>query len=190
MSWQPYCNTIVTEADCWLGRQCHDTKICIVTEGLGLASFWLQYKILYCDSGLGKRWGRRARAGEQAALAWGARQRAAGARTRFGRATGACRRATALERAGRAGSRRAGRQALWAAGARGCWAAGRAERARQGWLGGLGARAGQRLCTRCTRLVFGLVQLGIFSESNFWTLFVNPVHEHCSSQNFSKKKIY
>ena len=25
--WQSYCNTIVTEAGCWLGRQCHDTKL-------------------------------------------------------------------------------------------------------------------------------------------------------------------
>ena len=189
MGWQPYCNTIVTEADCWLGRQCHDTKICIVTEGLGLAGFWLQYKILYCDSGLGRRWSRRARARAQAALAWGARQRATGAdtvQTRGGRAAGASMGAAALERVGRAGGRRAGRQAR---GATRC-AAGRAERAGQGWLGGLGARAGQRLCTRCTRPVFGPVRLGIFPESNFWTLFVNPVHEHCSSQNFPKKKIY
>ena len=51
-----------------------------------------------------------------------------------------------------------------------------------------GARPGFGLCTRCTRPVFGPVRLGIFPESNFWTLFVNPVHEHYSSQNFSKKK--
>ena len=73
----------------------------------------------------------------------------------------------------------------------------RAEPAGQGWLGaghaawarGLGARAGLGLCTRCTRLVFGPVRLGIFLSQNFWTLFVNPAHEHCSSRNFSKKKI-
>ena len=29
-----------------------------------------------------------------------------------------------------------------------------------------------------------------FPESNFWTLFVNPVHEHCSSQIFFGKKIF
>ena len=51
---------------------------------------------------------------------------------------------------------------------------------------GLGARAGLGLCTRCTRPVFGPLQLGIFLSQNFWTLFVNPVHEHCSSRNFLK----
>ena len=45
------------------------------------------------------------------------------------------------------------------------------------------------LCTQCTQPIFGPVSLGIFPESTFWTLFMNPVHEHCSSQNFSKKKI-
>ena len=29
----------------------------------------------------------------------------------------------------------------------------------------------------------------LFLSQFFWTLFVNPVHEHCSSRNFSKKKI-
>ena len=29
-----------------------------------------------------------------------------------------------------------------------------------------------------------------FFESNFWTLFVNPVHEHCSSQIFIGKKYF
>ena len=78
----------------------------------------------------------------------------------------------------RAGGRRAsGRRA---AAARGAYAAG--ERPGR-WAHGLGARAGFGLCTRCTWPVFGPVRLGIFPESNFWTLFVNPVHEHCSSQN-------
>ena len=36
--------------------------------------------------------------------------------------------------------------------------------------------------------VFGPVRLSIFLSQIFWTLFVNPVHEHCSSRNFSKKK--
>ena len=56
------------------------------------------------------------------------------------------------------------------------------------WARGLGARAGLGLCTRCTRPVFGPVRLGTFLSQIFWTLFVNPVHEHCSSRNFSKKK--
>ena len=56
------------------------------------------------------------------------------------------------------------------------------------WARGLGARAGLGLCTRCTRPIFGSVRLGIFLSQNFWTLFVNPVHEHCSSRIFSKKK--
>ena len=48
----------------------------------------------------------------------------------------------------------------------------------------LGAWAGYGLCTRCTWPVFDPVRLGIIPESIFWTLFVNPVHEHCSSQIF------
>ena len=102
-----------------------------------------------------------------------------------------------------------------AAGARWRWASGRAGaggrqrhagrawqarcRAQQGhdrgaWgpRPGLGARPGRAgwpgLCTWCTRLVFGPIRLGIFPESNFLTLFVSPVHERCSSQNFSKKQ--
>ena len=121
-------------------------KTCIVTEVFSLARIRLQYKILYCDSGLGRRW---ARAGAQAALAWGARQRAASARGRHRRTGERGRCAAALERrdaqaAGAQGGRRTGRQARGAVGS----AAGHAERAGQGWLGGLGARAGQRLCTR------------------------------------------
>ena len=38
--------------------------------------------------------------------------------------------------------------------------------------------------------IFGPVSLSIFLSQIFWTLFVNPVHEHCSSRNFSKKKIF
>ena len=76
-------------------------------------------------------------------------------------------------------------RAGWAAGAwPGRWARG------LGAGRGLGARAGLGLCTRCTRPVFGPVRLGIFLSQNFWTLFMNPVHEHCSSRNFSKKKIF
>ena len=29
----------------------------------------------------------------------------------------------------------------------------------------------------------------LFMSQFFFTLFVNPVHEHCSSRNFSKKKL-
>ena len=49
---------------------------------------------------------------------------------------------------------------------------------------GLGARAGLGCALGALGLFFGPVRLGIFLESNFWTLFVNLVHEHCSSQNF------
>ena len=51
-------------------------------------------------------------------------------------------------RARQASTRAAGeRQQAWAL----------AERAGQGWLGGLGAWVGQGLCTRCTQPVFGPV---------------------------------
>ena len=58
-----YYNTlsILYFRDCWkcvaiqilycrllAGKAVSRYKICIVTEGLGLAGFWLQYKILYC----------------------------------------------------------------------------------------------------------------------------------------------
>ena len=87
---------------------------------------------------------------------------------------------------------RARQGAAAGAGSRGACGAGLAGRQARG-LGagrGLGARAGLGLCTRCTRPVFGPVRLGIFLSQIFWTLFVNPVHEHCSSRNFSKKKIF
>ena len=79
--------------------------------------------------------------------------------------------------AGRAGQAAAARRARAAVARLGAWSARGTGARRAGWPG---------LCTLCTRPVFGPVRLSIFPESNFWTLFVNPVHEHCSSQNFSK----
>ena len=108
--------------------------------------------------------------GEGAGGLWGARGALAGAWTRADAQAGVAR---------AAGGRWVGARGR----ARG-QARAPAERAGQGCLG---ARAGLGLCTRCTRPVFGPVRLGIFLSQNFWTLFVNPVHEHCSSQNFSKK---
>ena len=110
-------------------------------------------------------------AGEGAGGRWGAR----------GRRAGAGRRADTGGRAGRRDAR--GRRTLGKRARRG---RSRSARGRAGWA--LGARAGLGLCTRCTRPVFGPVRLGIFLSQNFWTLFMNPVHEHCSSRNFSKKK--
>ena len=97
----------------------------------------------------------------------------------------------------RAGHRSAGRVAAGAVGARwacAAWAHGlSAWPGRAAWGRSLGARPGRAawagLCTWCTRPVFSPVRLGIFPESNFWTLFVNPTHEHCSSKKkFPKKK--
>ena len=92
---------------------------------------------------------------------------------------GACGRRTLGRRAGQGAASGAGARgrARRPARARGAGLAGR-------WARGLGAQAGLGLCTRCTRPVFGPVRLGIFLSQNFWTLFVNPVHEHCSSRNF------
>ena len=101
---------------------------------------------------------------------------------------GARGRRTLGRRAGRArqGARAAGARQ----GARTAGSGARGVRSRGGrrtaWA--LGAQPGLGLCTRCTRPVFGPVRLGIFLSQNFWTLFVNPVHEHRSSRNFSKKK--
>ena len=90
-------------------------------------------------------------------------------------------RAQGVQAAGWALGAQAGRR-RWALGARGLGAGGVA------WA--LGARAGLELCTRCIRPVFGPVRLGIFLSQIFWTLFVNPVHEHCSARIFSKKKYF
>ena len=134
----------------------------------------------------------------------GARRRAAGAGCRRARRALGARACWASGRRLAAGVRQQarghGRDARGARGRARQQARARAERAGQGWLGGrrvawalgagrgLGARAGLGLCTRCTRPIFGPVRLGIFLSQIFWTLFVNPVHEHCSSRNFSKKK--
>ena len=149
------------------------------------------------DAGLG-RWARAGRAGSRlgagrAGVGRAGRARGAGGWARAGSGTARASQAMGTRACGAGGGRRAGRaaggaQALGARGALGrvtTWALG----ARPGrWESGLGARAGLELCTRCTRPVFGLVRLGIFLSQIFWTLFVNPVHEHCSSRNFSKKK--
>ena len=94
---------------------------------------------------------------------------------------------------GKSGRRASGRRAgsTWqgaaaGAGARGARGVGLARRQARG----LGARPGLELCTRCTRPVFGPVRLSIFLSKIFWTLFVNPVHEHCSARISSKKKIF
>ena len=120
-----------------------------------------------------------------------------------GQALGVCRRAggrcrqlgarargaTGARVCGAGGGRRAGRE-------RGARQAGRRIGARDrqalGVRGahGLGAGASLGLCTWCTRPVFVPVRLGIFRSQIFGTLFVNSVHEHCSSQNFSEKKIF
>ena len=105
---------------------------------------------------------------------------------RSGRASGH-RRASARERAGSGTARRssaqaAGRQARTRQGAAGVGARG-AGRGRAAWAPGL---AGAVHLVHSA--VFGPVRLSIFLSQNFWTLFVNPVHEHCSSRNFSKKK--
>ena len=146
----------------------------------------------------GRAWGARVAAGGSRCWALGAGRagalQASGARGRSGRLAGGGRAGGHGARGRRTLGRRAGRgrqvSGARAAGARG--ARGRArqqarERAGQGWLGGrraawaLGARPGLGLCTRCTRPVFGPVRLGIFLSQICWTLFVNPVHEHCSS---------
>ena len=117
--------------------------------------------------GAGREWGARLGVATSAQQALGL---AGTARTCAGRWRAAVARRARRQRA--AGSRRAGH-----AGSR-CG------------VRGLGARVGFALCTRYTRPVFGPVRLDIFPESNFWTLFVNPVHEHCSSRNLSKKNIF
>ena len=74
------------------------------------------------------------------------------------------------------------------AGARGARGAGLAGRA--AWARGLGVRPGRAAWPWAVHSTcFCPVRLGIFLSQNFWTLFVNPVHEHCSSRNFSKKNI-
>ena len=102
-------------------------------------------------------------------------------------------------RHGRRRQRGRGRAEQMAAGARGARQVGRRRWARAGlaagarprrWARGLGARAGLELCTRCTRHVFCPVRLGIFLSQIFWTLFMNPAHEHCSARIFSKKKFF
>ena len=121
--------------------------------------------------GVGAQWARR-RAGKRQAL--GASGRAAGERGARGRQASGARGA------------RGGRQARWAR----QQARARVERAGQGWLGA--GRAGWPWAVHSVHSAcFWPSSTRYFPESNFfWTLFVNPVHEHCSSRNFSKKKKY
>ena len=60
--------------------------------------------------------------------------------------------------------------------------------------GVLGTGAGRATWARCwpTGCALGALSLflvrfdSVLFLSHFWTLFVKPVHEHCSSQKFSK----
>ena len=127
---------------------------------------------------------RQGREGAGALGRWGARgRRAVGARALASARTRADAQAGVARAAGGrwVGARQGAAAGAGARRARGAGLAGR-------WARGLGARASLGLCTRCTRPVFGPVRLGIFPSQNFWTLFVNPVHEHCSSRNFFEKK--
>ena len=140
--------------------------------------FVLQYK-LYCE--LGEGLGRD--------TAWAGAGRARSVQASVCRRAGV--RCRQLGARARGCAEQAAAGSLAASGVRGREGAG-AGRGRQalGVLGarGLGAQAGFELCTRCTRPVFGPVRLGNFLSQIFWTLFVNSVHEHCSSQNFSEIK--
>ena len=88
-------------------------------------------------------------------------------------------------RMGRANGRRVGR------------ADGRRAGAQQGTEGARQGRAGcsawaRGLATGCALGALGLFSIRfdlVFFLSRFWTLFVNPVHEHCSSQKSFEKKI-
>ena len=183
-------------------------RACIVEAVEGVA---IQKK-LYCRLA---RWQKCIAIGKGAGLGVHRRGRAAGAGVGAGACPGS---ADGHEARGRAGAGRAGARVAQGAGAgagrrrqaRARAGSGTAGRARQGAAdvgtrGAGGGRAGRvawalgarprrlgwpGLCTRCTRPVFGPVRLGIFLSQIFWTLFVNPVHEHCSSRNFSKKKIF
>ena len=109
---------------------------------------------------VGRRWGAQAGTREDA-LAAGSRP------GQHGRAS-----------AGRARARGAGgkptAEAQQARGERAAWALGARPR-RTGWL-----RAVHSVYSACFRS--GLSRHCYYVD--FWTLFVNPVHEHCSSQNF------
>ena len=155
----------------------HNTKFCIATVG------WA------------RRWaGRAGRAGSRL----GAGRAGAG---RAGRARGA----GGWEQHGKgaAGNERAGERACGAGGGRLTGRARQAGRKRWAssghvagaqpgrWARGLGACAGLELCIRRTRPVFRPVRLSISLSQIFLTLFLNPVHEHCSARIFfSKKNIY
>ena len=163
-------------------------KICIATVEQGQGWIVLQYSGQPSHDTVGAGQQARAQAGA-GALGWACVGRWAGRAwgtglgvegvvhnrqgARQGRAAGRARGRGARGRQVQAGGRRAG-------------SAGHAGPGR--WARGLGARAGLGLCTRCTRPVFGQVRLGIFLSQIFWTLFMNPVHEHCSYRNFSKNQ--
>ena len=90
-------------------------------------------------------------------------------------------------------SAQAGAQAAWAGGrgaAAPCRSAAGARQGHEHTGRGRWARLGRAVGQRAVHLVhsacfwLGLTQY--CSLVNFWTLFVNPVHEHYSSQNFLK----
>ena len=119
------------------------------------------------------------------------RARSAGGRAR-GRRLGRARARAGSGTAGRAGAQAAGRQGAAGVGARGArrGRAGRAAWALPGrWARGLGAWAGRGCALGALGHFWpGLTQY--FPESNFLDIVLNPVHEHCSSRNFSKKKYF
>ena len=129
---------------------------------------------LYCNivtgprHGVGRRWGSQQARGHCA----GARRQASGLGARTGQASGSRLRhagQAATARRARGGSRRPTRALDMGTGS----AAGRAARPTGCVLDALGL-----FSTRFDSVLF-LSQI-------FWTLFVNPVHEHCSSQFFWK----
>ena len=90
-------------------------------------------------------------------------RQALGVRGRAGKRAGVGRSGRAGERQAH-GARGAGRHAGRGSRRGPAWSA----RGRASWARGLGARAGLGLCTRCTRPVFGPVQLSIFLSQIFF----------------------
>ena len=161
-----YCNTVY-----WVAVYCN-TLHCIVAGRAAGGQVVSQYNLKY----RGMRQGCLCRkiGSCVATRCWAGALGARGVQADAGGALGA-QAAGRGARQGVAGERQARGRGSWGARPRLSARSGRA-----GWPG---------LCTWCTRPVFGPVRLGIFPEANFWTLFVNPVHEHCLSQNFPKKKL-
>ena len=141
-----YKNCIVRCSGKRRGCLCRKTGSCVATRRWAGA--------------LGARLGARgAQAGTGGALGRAGGRGAGGANGRPGRARGRGRRAGRRAGARQACGRNRG-HSRHAAGARG------GARPRR-WAHWMGARAGYRLCTRCTRSVFDPVRLGIVPESIF-----------------------